>query len=182
LRKLFSIFLLIVFVFNIVGYKVAFYFMEQRAEHQIEQKLDVVKNSDKGLITIKVPLNLPYQTNWTDFERVDGEYNYNGKTYKYVKRKVLNDTLILVCLDFKEKRQIQKQSNDLFKKINDLTTNTTKKSVSKQNKTDDYYQPIKISLRALHIYQVTQVWHHNITPSFAGYLSSVFIPPDRVSA
>lgn len=182
MRKLFSIFLLVVFVFNIVGYKVAFYFMEQRAEHQIEKKLDIVKSNDKGLVTIKIPLSLPYQTNWTDFERVDGEYSYNGKTYKYVKRKVFNDTLILVCLDFKEKQQIQKRSNDLFKKINDLTTNTTKKSVSKQSKTDDYCQPLKICIRPLHVYRVRQVIYHGTIPSFPGYLSSIFIPPDQLNA
>ncbi len=61
--------------------------MEQQADHRIESKIQSLNEFDKRLITVKIPINLPYQTDWREFESIDGEMSFKGKTYKYVKRK-----------------------------------------------------------------------------------------------
>ena len=142
MKKSASIFLLLIFLFNTIGYKVFFFYLERQADARIEARIRTIDELDKRLITVKLPINLPYQTDWREFESVDGEMNYHGETYKYVKRKVMRDTIILLCIDHKEKTQLEKRSADYFKKVNDLASESHKKPVLKQAKTD-YYQEIK---------------------------------------
>ncbi len=66
--------------------------------YKLEKQLDANLYSEDDLIELKLAINLPYQTNSADYERYDGEVEYDGVIYKYVKRKVYNDTLYLKCL------------------------------------------------------------------------------------
>ena len=169
--------LLIIFLFNTIGYKAIFYYLEEEADARLEAKIKTLDESDSRLIAVKIPINLPYQTDWREFESIDGEMTFKGKTYKYVKRKVLRDTLILLCIKHEEKSQLQQSSADYFKKINDLASDTNKKPVVKQAKTD-YYQS-STSLSALT--PVVIILQQNIsdfTPQIAfGYPQKVKAPP-----
>lgn len=91
---------------------------------------------------------MPYHTDWKDYESVEGEMTYNNTTYKYVKRKVLRDTLILLCIKHQEKSVIEKNSSEYFKKVNDLATDNSKKQEIKQAK-EDFYQKSECSLAAV---------------------------------
>ena len=97
MKKLAAILFLTLFLFNIIGYRLVFYFVQQENDITLETSLDKAEYNESELITIKVPISLPYQTNWKDFERVDGEINFEGKIYKYVKRKVEDGQLVLMC-------------------------------------------------------------------------------------
>ncbi len=127
MKKLTAILLLTLFVFNTIGYRLWTEYAQNKADLNFETKLDNGHYNEEDLISIKVPLNLPYQTNWKEFERVDGEISLNGKVYKYVKRKVYNDTLILVCISHQEKTKLQEKANDYFGKVNGLPGNETNK-------------------------------------------------------
>ncbi len=61
-------------------------------------------------------MSVPYQIEQKDFERFDGEVNLNGKIYKYVKRKVCDGNLVLLCLPDHNKMNLETAKNDLFKK------------------------------------------------------------------
>jgi hypothetical protein len=58
---------------------------------------------------------------------VNGEVNVNGTVYKYVKRKVFNDTLILQCIPHEEKTVLQQKADDYMGKVNDLPGNDNNK-------------------------------------------------------
>jgi hypothetical protein len=141
-KKLAAILLLVLFLFNIIGYRIVFYFVQQQDDIALETSLDKDQYDESELITIKVPLSLPYQTDWKDFERVDGEMNLDGKIYKYVKRKVQDGQLVLMCLPDEHKMRIQNARDEFFKLANDLSsTNSSKKSsntVSLKNVLGDY--------------------------------------------
>jgi hypothetical protein len=96
------------------GYRLWYYFEQQRSDKNFEALLDKEQYNDAELITIKMPLLLPYQSDTKDFERVSGEVNFNGKIYKYVKRKIENGEFVLMCLPDKNKMQIE---NQYFKEI-----------------------------------------------------------------
>jgi hypothetical protein len=132
LKKLFSILLLLVFLFNTVGYRLAFFYLIKEADSQMELKAEQINEHDKHLVTLKIPINLPYQTDWKDFEPADGETVIKGITYKMVKRKVSRDTLILLCMENSDKTRLEKNSDDYFKKSNGLDSNTSKKTEHKQ--------------------------------------------------
>ncbi len=76
---------------------------------------------------------MPYQTNWSSYERVDGEINYQGKIYRYVKRRVYNSELILLCLPYAEKMKLQTARDDFFKFANDLQQNASSKKSNNSN-------------------------------------------------
>jgi hypothetical protein len=59
----------------------------------------------------------------------------NGAHYNYVKRKVVNDTLILVCIPNETKNQIKSAEDEYFKNVNDLQNTGNKKSNSKEHST-----------------------------------------------
>jgi len=102
--------------------------MQQKASDQLEARLDKSLYDESQLIELKVPMNLPYQTNWSAYQRYDGEIEVEGIMYKYVKRKVANDTLYLMCIPNTKKMNLETAKNDFFKLSNDLQSNDSKKS------------------------------------------------------
>lgn len=128
MKKLAAIFLLLVFLFNIGGYRLWYYFEEQRSDEQIVALLENEEYDEADLVTIKIPLYLPYQTNWKEFETTDGEIEVEGTIYKYVKRKVQHGELVLLCIPHHDKMQVNTARDDFFKYANDLAQNTSDKN------------------------------------------------------
>lgn len=95
----------------------------KKADTNLEALLNKNNYQEKDLFTLKIPINLPYQTSHTNFERVDGEITVNNETYKFVQRKVENDTLYLQCIRHTEKMNLEQKGNDYFGKINDISVN-----------------------------------------------------------
>ena len=88
MKRTAAILLLLILSFNWVGYRLLSNYLERYADSQMEASLDNNNYNEKDLVEIRIPLQLPYQTNWTDFQRYDGEVEINGIHYKYVKRKI----------------------------------------------------------------------------------------------
>lgn len=51
------------------------------------------------LVTIKIPLTVPYVTESNDFERVNGTFTYEGQVYRMVKQKVTPEAVYIVCFN-----------------------------------------------------------------------------------
>ena len=126
-KKFSAIFLIALFLFNLFGYRLLFNYEQQQSDKQLETSLDKQDYNEEDLLTIKVPLSLPYVNNQQNFERVDGELNVNGKILKYVKRKISDGHLILLCLPDHNKMRIESAKDEFFKYANDLAPNTQSK-------------------------------------------------------
>jgi hypothetical protein len=120
MNKPIAILLLMIHVFNVGGYRFVFDKLEKDASVQLIDKLDNEDYRDDQLIEMKVPLPMPYQTNWASFERYNGEIQIEGVHYNYVKRKVWNDTLILLCIPNHDKMQLNSAKEQFFSLVNDL--------------------------------------------------------------
>ena len=94
-KKLATISLLLLLLFNFVGYRLLFSVLQQKADKNIVAKIDKQDYNDADLITLTVPLSMPYLTDSKDFERKDGEITLNGKVYHYVKQKISQGNLVL---------------------------------------------------------------------------------------
>ena len=103
-------------------------YLQQRADANLEARLDNNDYDESRLIKVTMPLNMPYQNNWSDYERYDGEVEINGVHYKYVKRKIEDGKLIMLCLPNDTKMQLQANKNDFFKLVNDLQSPSQNKS------------------------------------------------------
>jgi hypothetical protein len=126
-KKVAALFFIALFLFNLFGYRLVVQYMQQKVSNQLEASLDKNLYSDAQLIELKVPMNLPYQTNWSAYQRYDGEIEVDGIMYKYVKRKVANDTLYLMCIPNTKKMSLETAKNDFFKLSNDLMQNNNSK-------------------------------------------------------
>lgn len=120
MKRAAAILLLIIFLFNWFGYRLLSGYLQHRADTQLESQLDLHQYNEASLLEIRIPLNMPYQNISTSFERYDGEIEYQGTHYKYVKRKVANGELILLCLPNETRMKLQNARDEFFKLVNDL--------------------------------------------------------------
>jgi hypothetical protein len=124
LRKSAAIILLLILLFNIIGYRVWFYYAEQKADMVMESRLDKDQYDVNELISITVPLDNPYQLEQRNFQRIDGEINFQGKNFKYVKRKVSDGNLILLCIPDARKMVLKKGKAEYGNAANDINGNS----------------------------------------------------------
>jgi hypothetical protein len=101
--------------------------MQQKLNDQLEVRLDNNAYDESHLIELKIPIHLPYLTTWSSYQRYNGEIEINGILYKYVKRKVANDTLFLMCIANTKKMHLETAKDDFFKISNDLMQNNNSK-------------------------------------------------------
>ncbi len=115
-----AILLILIHLFNTGGYRFVFDQLEERSSVELIKQLDNETYRDSELVEMKVALPMPYQTNWSSFERFNGEIEIAGIHYNYVKRKVWNDTLILMCIPNHGKMSLNSAKDQFFSLVNDL--------------------------------------------------------------
>lgn len=164
MKKIFSILLLAVHLFNIGAYSLLFNALIQQSDKELTQKLDSDLYSKADLIELKISLNLPYQTNRSEYERFDGNINFNGMHCNYVMRKVKNDTLYILCIPNHKKTQLYDAQSDYQKLVNDTPSNKipTDHNQKKSGIVDDYYLPDQYCLNVNMTLVTTQ---NNLSPS-----------------
>ena len=162
--------------------------LQQKADIELEARLDEHDYDDAQLIEMRVTLDLPYQTNWTNFERVDGEIEINGIHYKYVKRKVQDGQLVLLCLPNETKMRLQTARDDFFKLVNDLQHPSQNKksdnshSFSFNNFSTEYWsEKNDWSLAAL-LYQPPHFHDNNAVLKTGCFTSTPEQPPEAWTA
>jgi hypothetical protein len=119
LKKITAILLLSLIVFYLAGYRWLFSVLEENATARLELKISEGRFSDDQLIEIRIPLNMPYYSDM-DYVDVYGEINFNGEQYRFVKRKISDNTLHLLCIPNKEKNSIAGKKNEFTKAVNDI--------------------------------------------------------------
>lgn len=129
MKRAATILLMAILAFNWAGYRLLSDILEKKADQELVDKLDMEQYDESALIELRVPLNAPYLTrSSTAFERIDGEVNVKGVHYKYVKRKVENGELVLLCIPNEKKTKIQNSRVDFFKLVNDLNQSSEGKN------------------------------------------------------
>ena len=122
LKKLTAIALLVLLLFNLAGYPIAFRFLQLQSDRALSQKVDNNNYNEADLVEVKIPLHLPYMSTNSDFERIDGTVEADGIHYNYVKRKISGDTLYILCLKNEQKTQLEKNKNEYSAGVHDFST------------------------------------------------------------
>lgn len=181
LRNIASILLILVMFFNWFGYRVVSDYLEQRADIVLEEQIDNSEYDEASLFEIKVPINLPYQTNWKEFERFDGEIEVNGIHYKYVKRKVYNDSLVLLCVPHEAKMKLQTARDEFFKLVYDLQHPSQNKK-SDNNSTHSVKNPVTDYFRVDNNWTLPELaasLHNNFYSYSPTFLQGYSFAPDQ---
>jgi hypothetical protein len=110
-----------VLFFNWYGYQLLSNYWQDRADRRLEASLDKNNFDESLLVSVKIPItSLSYYNSSTGFERVDGQIEIGGVRYKYVKRRILQDSLELLCIPNMTAMKLQTAKNDFFRQVNDL--------------------------------------------------------------
>jgi hypothetical protein len=112
LRTFAAISFLFILLFNLCGYKLVIHYLQQGTDRQLVQQLDRENYNEADLIAVKTPITLPYYANSPTYERVDGTIEVAGIEYNYVKRRIFNDSLELLCLPNTAKQQLKAAEKD----------------------------------------------------------------------
>lgn len=108
-------------LFNWVGYELYTAILQQRATTSLISRLDDNDYTDSELISFKFPASqLGYYSNNASYDRVDGTVSIEGAQYNYVKRRIYNDSLELLCIPNRTVNRLQTARDDFFKLVNDL--------------------------------------------------------------
>lgn len=113
--------MLCLLAFNWAGYRIFSACLVNRSDAAIHQQIDQNTFNNDELVEFRISLKTPYLAGSVpEFERVDGEAEINGIIYTYVKRKIENGQLVLLCLPNNDKKRLQGSSVDFFKLVNDI--------------------------------------------------------------
>lgn len=130
LRRLFSILFAVLLLFNYVGYRFVIDYAIQQERAHTSNRLNLKWYNDDELITIKAPINLPYYASSETFEQVWGSAEVDGVVYHFVKRRVYNDSLELLCLPDASKQRLQSVKNEITRLATDAAGNSHRKNTS----------------------------------------------------
>lgn len=124
LKRLVSILLLVVFLFNVGGYYLVFIGLHHRSDLLLSKKIETNRYDINETIELKIPVTLPYPLQQNGFERVDGKFEHQGTFYKLIKQKLENDTIYIVCIRDVESKRLANTLKDYVAKTNDLPANS----------------------------------------------------------
>jgi len=176
-KRVAAILLLVILFFNWLGYRFLTSLLEDKANTNLESRLDDNNYNESELVSIKIPTqHLAYYNNSKTFERVDGEIEISGIQYKYVKKRLYNDSLEYLCIPNNDVNKLRTARDEFFKLVNDLQLNGQgKKSSSHSNNSKNFIADYDFEEYALNI----DVFRQIITIEYAfdrSGLSHCFIP------
>ena len=125
LKKVFSILILFVLLFNVFGYRMVFSYLEKKAGKELTASIETKSFDENNLVEIKTELNMPYVSD-KEYETAYGETVIKGVHYHYVKRKIENNVLYLMCLPNEEKIALAETKSNVEKSTTETGNNNSK--------------------------------------------------------
>ena len=178
-KRLIAIAVLHVFLLNVLGYYGILLGLRAHAEKELSEMLDSDMYDLGGSVTFKIPLTVPYGVNSEFYERVSGQFEKDGITYRMVKQRLFHDTLYIVCV-----------KDDLASKINNALADLAQSFAGQD---DDDQKTAAPGFLKDYITSVTSLapsqpgWQLDVVRTsvprnfFDSYFSSIVHPPDRLS-
>lgn len=123
MKKLISILLVLLLLFNVLGYYGLFLGLRFKTSQNLVQRLDANNYSSAETVTLKLPMTVPYNITQQEYVRVDGEIEHGGEFYRLVKQKLANDTLYIVCIKDVKSTQMKQVLTDHVKTFSDKAVN-----------------------------------------------------------
>jgi hypothetical protein len=118
MKRITSTILIALLLLNLMGFYGIFLGLKYSNTQALMQQFDADEYNRLETVTIKVPISIPYFPN-TDFERVDGEVEHQGQSYRLVKQRYTNDTLFIVCVRDVEGGNLKQALSDYVKTFTD---------------------------------------------------------------
>jgi hypothetical protein len=178
-KKLVSISLVLLLLFNAMGFYTIFIGLEYKNEARLLQSFDNDSYDLNNTITIKVPVSIPYASNQEEFERVNGEFNYQGYSYRMVKQKYAMDTLHIICVKDVEGKRIHQALGDYVKNLVGQAPVTKGNGKVVLSFLKDYFQPLFAVVHTCTGWSSTIQLHSANSNFLSFYFADIVHPPER---
>jgi hypothetical protein len=155
-RRLLSILLVVLILFNVLGYYGVFLGLRFKTTQELTHRLDVADYTEAETFTLKVPLAIPYHDDVYEYKRADGEIEYQGEFYHLVKQKLSKDTLYIVCLKDNRSKHLKEILKDYVKTFADRPMDASQQNAKTLPGFIKDYLPVKFTLAS-----GTTGWHRN---------------------
>lgn len=149
-KRIIAISLIALLLFNVLGYYGLLVGLQYKNSNELVQRFNSDSFEPAETVTLTVPIAVPYAYDYQDYVRVDGEFEYQGESYRMVKQKFEKDVLYIVCYKDNTNKNIKQALSDYAKTFSD------KPSDSKQQNTKLFQNFIKDFLSAC-----TSIEHQN---------------------
>jgi hypothetical protein len=150
--------------------------LRYQAKSDMLVRLDAGNYSKEETVTLKIPFTLPYWMDSREYERVNGEFQYQGEFYQLVEQKLEKDTLYVICIRDVREKNLHEAMTDYVKLTNDLPTSSQKTLKLLNSLMKDYVKGVSAEIT------MSQGWFREFTfvePSFhlLTLTSPVYSPP-----
>lgn len=179
MRKLISISLILLLLFNVMGYYGLFLGLRYQNTQQFTQRLDAEEYNVAEEVMIKIPMSVPYATDNQEFERVNGEFEHNGEFYRLIKQRLSNDTLYVVCIKDQTSKKINQALTDYVKTFTDSPGTSHNTVNTLPNFIKDYLSN-SFSIKRLSVGWSLEVQQQSAPKSLtSSFFASIVHPPER---
>ncbi len=184
MNRILTITLLGLLLFNWCGYQMLNAWLENRATDKLQLQLDDNQYDQSKLISIKVPAtHLSYYNNSETFEPVQGQIEFGGFQYSFVKRRLFNDSIEVLCIPNAEATHYKRANFDYFRLVYDL-----QRPGGKKTGTHSYKRFTSVYCTVNNEFQIGNLYSHlgSINSSYVSALPihSILIderPPERTA-
>jgi hypothetical protein len=178
-QKLISIAFIAILLLNVMGYYGVFIGLQYRNDIAMMKVLDSNVYEKAHMLTIRIPVSIPYMNDDADFERVDGKFEHEGEVYRLLKQKYAQDTLTVVCIKDSEDKRINQALSNYVKSFTDKATDQHSNLKVTINFIKDYI-PQTFSLRSVAAGWTTSFTYNSIhNVLISTFTASVIHPPER---
>jgi hypothetical protein len=123
------------------GYILLQEYLTARSDRFMNELISQNLYNPNTLIELKIKQNVPGIREWDDFKNVSGQVQLKNACYNYVKLKVTQDTLFIMCVPNYEKTRLIKSNIIYAKQISDIPTDKKGQEASSKKADNKYDHP-----------------------------------------
>ncbi len=128
-RKTIAIVLLTVQFYNLGGYVALFKYFIYRADKFNEQQISKDRYKEADLVEVKIPVHLPVLGNWIGYQTISGSVQLEQNSYNYVRMKVTQDTLYVMCIPNYKTTRLNKANIIFAREVSEAPFNAKKQNL-----------------------------------------------------
>jgi hypothetical protein len=98
LKKYFAVTMLIIYLFSIGGQLILHQYFSYQSNRYFEAQTKKGLYNASDLFEVKLPVSMTQITDWTEFENITGQIQFENISYNYVKMKMTRTAMYLLCV------------------------------------------------------------------------------------
>lgn len=120
MRKLVAIYLIITLLYNFAGPLIIRQYLAYRTEKHFNEQTSKGLYYLGDLTEVVIPVELPGIADWVDYEDISGQIQFQNNRYNYVKMKLTQHAMYLLCVPNYEETRLNSQNIISAKKVKEV--------------------------------------------------------------